>query len=43
VRAALAYGAAAPPATSPGACFRQAPGDRAVRSPVFLAVARNFA
>jgi hypothetical protein len=43
VRAVLAYGAAEPPAASPGACFRKAPGDRTVRSPVFLAVARNFA
>jgi hypothetical protein len=30
-------------ATSPGACFREAPGDHAAQSPVRLAVAGNVA
>jgi hypothetical protein len=42
-RAALAYWATAATATSLGACFREAPGDRAAQSPVRLAVAGNVA
>ena len=43
---ALAYWATAPFAGAPfatsiGACFREAPGDRAAQSPVRLAVAEN--